>query len=196
MGMNKKRVIINCVLALGVALVLFSVVFVALDYINQKSQIEENAETVSTLKSLMPEPQNGVFNSLLNPEMPRQEVNGDDYAGIIEIPLYGTELPIYAEWNESKVDDFPCRYAGSVYNKTLIIGGTDSEGQFDFTKSISVGDKAFITDTSGAKFGFSVANIDITDDIDQAISKNGSDLMLFVKNSYSFDYTVIYFTAN
>lgn len=194
--MNKKRVIINCVLALGVALVLLSVVFVALDYINQKSQIEENAETVSTLKSLMPEPQNGIFDNVTNTEMPRQEIGGDDFVGIIEIPQYSVNLPIYAEWNESKVSDFPCRYVGSVYNKTLIIGGTDNESQFDFTKSISVGDKAFITDTAGAKFGFSVTSIEITDDIDQAISKNESDLMLFVKNSYSFDYTVIYFIAN
>lgn len=124
--------------------------------------------------------------------MPMTEVDGLNFAGIIELPAYEALLPVYGTWDKNKVSDFPCRYMGSMYDGSLIIGGSDNVGQFDFMKVITDGDFVYVTDMTGARYAYVVTEIKKSKDAstDNLISKN-ADLVLFARNTYAFDYTIV-----
>lgn len=54
---------------------------------------------------------------VLNPdmEMPTQEIEGNDYIGVLEIPSLGLSLPVMSEWSYPRLKLAPCRYHGSAY---------------------------------------------------------------------------------
>ena len=60
---------------------------------------------------------------VLNPdmEMPTQEIEGNDYIGVLEIPSLGLSLPVMSEWSYPRLKLAPCRYHGSAYTGSLTI---------------------------------------------------------------------------
>lgn len=159
---------------------------------------EENAlSIVEELWSVIPSAKTAIPDDRANTEMPSLELNGTDFCGIIEIPSVDCVLPISARWDEHNIEKYPHRFFGSVYNKSLIIGASDNKAQFDFLKTISPGDKVFITDVTGARYVFSVDTIEKSDSVDfEYLSSLDSDLILFAKNTYGFDYTLIRCTSS
>ena len=150
-------------------------------------------KTVETLYSLMPQITNGAPNDRANPQMSAIEVDGKNFVGIIEVPAYDRSLPIYASWDRDMISHFPCRLLGSVHDSTLIVGGSDGEGQFDFASDISIGDTVYVIDTLGVRYRYRVSNIRRTNDVStENLTKEQAALTLFAKNSLDFDYTVIY----
>lgn len=185
----KKTIIFGLV---GAILLLTAVGMVILSRISI-AQNEENALiTVDALKAVMPSVKTAVPDGRSNTEMPSLELNGSDFCGIIEIPSVGSALPICSVWDEHNIEKYPHRFFGSVYNKSLIIGASDNRGQFDFLKVISLGDSVFITDITGGRYEFSVISIEKADSVGfDYLSSLESELTLFAKNTYGFDYTVI-----
>ena len=91
---------------------------------------------------------------ILNPnmEMPVKRYNGQDYIGILEIPVHGVRLPIAAGWDKNSVRKYPCRFSGSVWDGTLIIGaGAD---HFSFAERVDAGTAVFVTDMCGRRFAY------------------------------------------
>ena len=189
MKRSKFRIILTCV---GALLILSAVGLLIFSRISIKSAQSNAKEIVSELYSLMPETEDSAPDGRYNLTMPMLEIDGENFVGIIKVPQYSKTLPIYGNWDASRVNKYPCRYMGSMYDGTLIIGGSANEGQFDFVKTISNGDSVYITDTTGTRYKYTVFDINRTKDVstDNLTSAN-AQLVLFARNTYSFDYTVI-----
>lgn len=154
---------------------------------------QSNAKSiVSRLTELMPERVDGYPDGKGDKVMPCIELDGTDFVGIIEIPLYDAALPLCNVWEGADVDKYPHRYTGSLYDNSLVLGGSDNEGQFDFMKLISNGDSVYVTDMTGVRYSFSVCDIEKTDDVSyNNLLNQDCDLTFFARNTYGFDYTVV-----
>ena len=186
-----KRLITKILFGAGIALIFASVVTVLYSHISITKASETNSNTVSELYSLIPEIHNGFFDDSANIAMPAVELNGKDYVGIIEIPLFNTSLPVASSWDKRNATSLPCRYSGSLYDGSLIVGA--SEAQFKSADAISVGDEITFTDMTGAVFSYVIFEIKISDNADtKTLSSQDSKLTFFIKDTLSDKYTVIF----
>jgi len=190
--MKKGKILTAVLLILGICLVCASVItFIIWDQ-SAKSAAKDAKATAEKLYSLMPEPYDSFPDNRTSPAMPMVEIDGRNYIGILEIPAYGTSLPIGSQWDSGTVSEYPCRYLGSTYDSSLIIGGSDNKGQLDFVKKISNEDLITVTDTTGQRFTYKVTDIRRTKDVStENLTSKEADLVLFARNTYSLDYTVI-----
>ena len=77
---------------------------------------------------------------VLNPdmEMPIQEIEGNDYIGLLEIPSLGISLPVMSEWSYPKLKLAPCRYHGSAYTGSLTIAAHNYRTHFGPVRGLSL----------------------------------------------------------
>ena len=176
----------------GIGLILAAVLGVVINGILIDRAEKRASEIVETMRMLMPDVADGGIDDRVNLTMPMLELDGENFVGLVEVPQYESVLPIYGEWKPSKVSDFPCRYMGTLYDGSLIIGGSDNQGQFDFTKLITNDDVVYVTDVSGLRYSFVVTEVIKTTDVSTGnLTAGEADLVLFARNTYSLDYTVI-----
>lgn len=119
---------------------------------------------------------------LLNPdmEMPVVEINGNDYIGILDIPILELSLPVMSEWSYPKLRIAPCRYSGSAYENHLIIAAHNYRTHFGRIGSLCVGDRVIFTDVDGNIFLYSVAEIQtLAPTSVEEMLDDGWDLTLF-----------------
>ena len=119
---------------------------------------------------------------ILNPhmEMPVQTIDGVDYIGKLEIPAYGLELPVIADWSYPMLKISPCRYFGSVYTDNMIIAAHNFVSHFGNLKYLVQGDSVYFTDMDGNRFSYEVAVCEILQPMAEREMKSGSwDLTLF-----------------
>ena len=189
--MKKKALIPKICVILGICLV--GIALAALAYWQwniQHSQAQAGAD-VETLRELIPTPQNAVPEERRENTMSTLSVDGVDFIGILELPRYGSALPVRGDWGS--ITKSPCRFSGSFYDGTLQIGATTQKGQYDFYRALSVGDSVVFIDVEGNRYTFQVAAMRYENHIDQAtLQKEAGALTLFVKDIYSFEYLVIF----
>ena len=179
-----------CVFA-GSILLIAAVAFPFLWQYYVSSSAKKMAETVDTIRMLIPELQNAVLEERRDNDMAIFSLEGTDYIGILEIPRYGSVLPVSSNWE--KIAKNPCRFSGSAYDRTLIIGGTSQEGQYDFYREISAGDTVYFTDMEGKRYSYEVTDIRYEKHADKsALEKKEAALTLFIKNIYGFEYVVVF----
>lgn len=188
-----KRIKLSTVLAVaGILLMSAAVILVVINHLSTVKYKEEAAELAEELMSLMPEISEGFIYERSDYGMPASELDGKDYVGILEIPLYSVKLPVAAKWDKSELKKAPCRFAGSVYDGTMVIGGSDNAGQLDFMENITETDALYFTDMSGERFSFTVTEIEKTKDASEKTLTDGDfDLVIFARSSTTFDYTVV-----
>lgn len=155
---------------------------------------DEKAEAyVHTIRTLIPELQGAVPEERSNNIMPILSLAGTDFVGILEIPRYNSSLPVCEDWSQRF--RYPCHFSGSIYDRTMQIGGTSQKGQYDFYREISVGDAVFFTDMEGNRYTYTVTDICYEKRADQsALRREDSALTLFIKNIYAFEYIIIFCT--
>lgn len=188
--MRKK--INRIVLIIGVLLIAAALGVLAFSQTEQQNAAEEAAEFVAQIRELMPQVQDTVPDNRADKSMPILEIDGKDFVGILEVPAYQAQLPIAAVWDPAEVTNYPCRYTGSVYENSLIVGGSDNEGQFDFMQIITGGDIIKITDVTGLRYTYVVTRIEKTSDVStENLCTDEADLTLFARNTYGLDYTVV-----
>lgn len=192
--MKKRKIEFSSVLLLvGAFLVFAAVALLAFSNINSRNALKNAAKTILELREVMPSVKDEVKDDRVNITMPVMQVGGIDYCGIIELPQYETELPIYAYWDKNKVSKQPCVYTGSIYDSSLVIGGSDNKGQFDFMQTVTDGDMVYITDMTGARYTYEVKKIKRAKEVKtEKLLSDEYDLTLFAKNTYSLDYTIVY----
>lgn len=179
-------------LAVGMLLMALAVAILVFDHFAAKKYAADARDRADKLISLMPEADDGLVLDKSDNTMPTAELDGGDYIGVIEIPMYNSKLPVLAEWDKGEVAKQPCRFSGSIYDKSLVVGGSDGIGQFDFMKLITVNDTLYFTDMEGARFTYTVSAIEkIGDASAEALSDGDFDLVLFARSSTAFDYTIV-----
>ena len=155
------------------------------------SSQQKSADYIHTIRELMPEPQGAVPEERRDNTMAVFSIDGTNFAGIIEMPEHGSLLPVCGDWGE--LTKYPCRLSGSVYDRTIQIGGTSQKGQYDFYREISVGDALFFTDMEGNRFSYEVMDIQYERHADQtALRQENADLTLFIKNVHALEYILVF----
>ena len=152
---------------------------------------KEAKHYVKTLKNLIPEPQNAVIEERRDNTMSVLNVDGIDFVGIIELPRYGSVLPVGDDWGKSS--KYPCRFGGSIYNGTMKIGATTQKGQYDFYRELSVGDTVIFTDAEGNRYTLTVTGLRNEKHANgETLGREDAALTLFIKNIYSFEYLIVF----
>lgn len=138
----------------------------------------------------IPEPYAMAAEARGNNTMPVLTVGGEDFSAILEFPYRSEAFPVRDLWN-GNVRSL-CRYTGSIYNGTLVIGATNRGGQIDFVKNISVGEKICLVDMTGGRYSLTVTDIEHRDNAEnETLLKESGGLTLFVKNIYDSEYIII-----
>ena len=94
-------------------------------------------------------------------EMQVMTLDGTDYIGILTIPALGLELPVYAEWDYSRLRSGPCRYYGSTASEDLVIAGHNYDSVFGRLRTLNHGDEIVLTDAEGQLTCYTVGEIEI-----------------------------------
>ena len=188
---RKNDVIRKILIIIGVCLLAAAIVLLFAWQWNIHTAEQKVKEYVNVICGLIPEPQGAVPEERRDNTMSTLSIDGTDFVGILELPRFKSVLPVCAEWgNPAK---YPCRFSGSVYDRTMQIGGTSQKGQYDFYRDISVGDSVFFTDIEGNRFSYTVTDIRYEKNADQStLQRKDASLTLFVKNVYAFEYVIIY----
>lgn len=185
-----KNVLKKICLPLGICLLVAAVALPLLWQWNIKTSQQRSAAIVQTLRTLLPSVRDAVPEERRDNTMSALSLESTDFAGILEMPRYGASMPVCATWGE--VGKYPCRFTGSVYDRTLQLGATTQAGQFDFYREISVGDTVCFTDAEGNRYTYAVTALRYAQHADQqALQREPADLTLFVKNIYGFEYLII-----
>jgi len=146
---------------------------------------------VNAIRASIPEPQGAALEERRDNTMPVLSLEGRDFVGILEIPRYGSALPVCDDWGETW--KYPCRFHGSIYDRTMQIGGTSQKGQYDFYREISVGDTIFFTDMEGNRYTYTVKDLRYEKKADQSVLLGQeAALVLFIKNVYAFEYIFVF----
>ena len=175
----------------GVVLLVGAVVLLALWRWNIRNSQKQAETYVHTLQTLLPPPQDAVPEARSDNTMPALSVDGRDFVGILEMPRYGSVLPVCGDWGKSS--RYPCLFSGSIYDGTLQIGATSQKGQYDFYRELSVGDRIIYTDMEGNRYTFEITSLRYEKHADQeALRREDAQLTLFIKNVYSFEYLIVF----
>lgn len=95
---------------------------------------------------------------LRNPEMemPVEEIEGNGYIGLLEIPALGLSLPVMSEWSYPNLRLAPCRYSGSAYTGNFTIAGHNYSTHFGPIGGLNAGESITFTDMRGNRFAYEV----------------------------------------
>ena len=182
----------NTFLLAGLLLVLVSFGLLAVTILRTNAAASTAAELAAELEKTMPPRSVGLMDSYTNMEMPAFSLDGQDFIGTVTIPAFQTVLPIASVWDAGTVSSFPCRFWGTVYDGSLVLGGADQKGQFDFLEQIQNGDSVLVTDMTGAQFSYRVSAIHRADSARADILLDGqSDLTIFARNARSLEYIIV-----
>ena len=179
-------------LVAGAVLMLSAIAFTVINISLEKTAQRNATAIADRMIGLIPEVKNAQADDRVDTRMASVSVDGADFCAIIEIPAFGKKLPVYCEWDLARVRMYPCRYTGSTYDGTLVIGGSDTAGQLDFLSEISERDALLVTDTEGNCYIYEVARIDLVRSADtETLTEGDHDLVLFARNTYGDGYTVV-----
>ncbi len=117
-------------------------------------------------------------------EMPVIKIDGNYYIGVVTIPSLGLSLPVMENWSDEKLKISPCRYAGSLYQKNLVIAGHNYQRHFSGIRTLPIGSEINFTDADGNEFQYKVAASDIMnpEETDRMLEDGAWDLTLFTCN--------------
>ncbi len=179
-------------LILGCVLILCAAGILVYDKITVEISANNMQEILEKAESKMPTIVDQYPDERGNNIMPSAEINGVNVIGILEVPLYGVKLPVCANWSAKTVSSIPCRFLGSIYDRTLIIGADEGKTQFNCAETIQIGDNIYITDMEGGRYTYVVTDIDRSSSADrEVLQSKDADLTIFVNNSLSMQYILI-----
>lgn len=123
-----------------------------------KRQIEaSNMDADSDTNTDSDEPE-AVYEST---EMTEVMIDGYAYIGYISIPALDLDLPVMSQWDYTRLNIAPCRYAGAIGTNDLVICAHNYTRHFGGIKRLSVGDEVAFTDMEGVTIRYEVVSVEI-----------------------------------
>ena len=185
--MKKSKTFSGALILTGAVLLAAAIGLSLLRSWREAKQRETLSEAVQKMQELLSEPAAGVPEGRSGEDMPRLEINGRDYIGLLELPERGIVLPVAADWDTGLFSFRPARYSGTLYGGTLFIGGSYSDICFAFVGQLDAGDRVSFTDVQGVRYTFTVSRIthNATIKISELRSLD-TPLLLFAKNGNSY----------
>lgn len=154
--------------------------------------IQKNLEISSQIQSLLPEPHPGIPADYSDSEMPVLQISGEDYVCLLEVPAFGICLPVQNQWENPNLATGPCRYWGSIYDGTLILGGSNQDNALSFCTRLDIGDEILLTDMQGTQFRCTVEKIQRSSSAEfETLSSEEYPLTLFLRESFDERYILI-----
>lgn len=182
----------NVFLILGSVLILCSLALLLGSRLYAVFAKRSAEDLASRMEALLPQRTEGIPGEYHDPGMPMLELDGTDFSALVEFPGYGVSLPVCDSWDPGMITSFPCRFWGSAYDSTLVIGGSDQLGQFDFFHRLEPGDSVNITDMQGSEFRYQVSCVERHDSAEaQLLCSGGYPMTLFVRSAYSAEYLIV-----
>lgn len=170
-------------IVIGIGLIVIALAIGAVSLYNgYQAGVKSNAmseQMMGQMGSLAP---GEIPDYILNPDMdmPTVVIDGESCIGILEIPAIGKKLPVIDQWSYDKLRIAPCRYAGSVYKKDMILAAHNWLAHFGQLMDLGFGDKVIFTDAAGNIFSFEVVDIEVLEPTAVEEMKSGEwDLTLF-----------------
>ena len=122
------------------------------------SRIESQSQDADSLSQAALAGEEETPEYLRNPEMemPVEEIEGNGYIGLLEIPALGLSLPVMSEWSYPNLKLAPCRYSGSAYAGNFTIAGHNYSTHFGPIGELNAGDSITFTDMQGNRFAYEV----------------------------------------
>jgi len=187
----KKWLFRFCLIS-GICLILGSLVLMGWNQLRLESGNRQSAQILSVLLEGLPGKTIGVPGLDRDNHKPARQIRGRDYVALLEVPSYGIELPVAANWDADELYICPGRFSGSVYDNSLIIGGTDHNGQLAFCSRIGHGEAITVTDLTGRVFSYRVSAIGRSSSADAVWLTEGEyDLVLFCRDAGTMDYIAV-----
>lgn len=107
-------------------------------------------------------------------------VDGEAFCGTVVISKLGIKLPVFDEWNYTRLKTAPCRYLGSIATNDIIVAAHNYESHFGNLKKLQIGDEIAFIDASGNQHRFVVSKITTLDGTAVTDMKSGEwDFTLF-----------------
>lgn len=179
-------------LVLGVILILAALSLLLVMQFRAESGLRHSKQVAEALNAMLPERTAGIPQETAEDTMPVLEYDGEDYAALLEIPVYGLTLPVLNQWDSRNLYAAPRRFGGNAAAGTLVIGGADHPGQFAFCSSIEPGMTVTVTDMTGAQFSCRVSRVDRADHAESAwLMQPEFDLTLFCRDRDSMEYIAV-----
>jgi hypothetical protein len=177
---------------IGLGMIACSLVLILIGVLFSKNAREENREHAAQLKSLLQPRVPGVTDQFTAMDMPVLQLDGRDYVALLEVPAFSVALPVRSTWGTLASQACPSRFSGTVYDSTLVIGGSDRQGHLDFLSAIENGDLVLVTDMTGAQFTYRVSRITHSRTASaQMLLQDNADLTLFAWDSTSLEYVIV-----
>ena len=188
-----KKILTPLLAGIGGVLILAAAALIAATQVSILNHSEKNAATLQKMLSLMPEVQDASPNDRINTDPPLLEIDGVDYFGIVEVPGYGKALPVGGSWSKKALAHHPQRFDGSIYDGSLILGGSGTKGQMDYLHKVSIGDTVTVTDVSGDRYSYTIKEIKKKRSAStEALTSEEADLILFARDRKALNYTLVF----
>ena len=176
----------------GFGLILCGLVALLGNFLLGQWSQEENKKVLAQMQTILPPATPGATDQYSSMEMPSLQLCGNDYVALLEAPKYGAKLPVRSHWDALAAGNCPSRFYGTVYDGSLIIGGSGREGHLDFLGWIQNGDTLLVTDMTGAQFAYRVTKIFRASSAQQELLMDKSaDLTLFAWNNMGLEYIIV-----
>ena len=187
----KNRFSFVCVL-LGVVLLLVAGAVMLVDGVSAKQSEKDAAQILEKTQTMMPQSMDRVPEERGNNTMASMEIDGVNVIGVLSFTGYGRTLPLAGSWDTGLVSSMPCRFTGSIYDESLIIGAVDGENQLPFAARMEVGDQIVLTDMEGGRYTYRVSAIHHARSATlEKLQEGDYPLTIFVKDSNTSEYLLI-----
>ena len=86
-------------------------------------------------------------------------VDGDAFCGKVIIEKLGVTLPVYDEWDYTRLKAAPCRYTGGIDTDDIIIAAHNYQSHFGTLGSLQSGDEVKLVDAHGTTHLYEVKEL-------------------------------------
>ena len=113
-------------------------------------------------------------------ELPEREIDGRSYVGILTIPSLELELPILNQWSDKGARVAPCRYMGTPYNDSMILGAHNYTVHFGKLSLLKTGALITFEDMDGNVFSYEAVSFEVIGGNEGDVLRGGQwDMTLF-----------------